>query len=264
MASSYNSPTEYIEHHLKNYSLKFDGGLAINLDTVVNSFLLGMVTFGILWFVANRVTSGVPGRLQAAVELLIEFIDNQVKEIYHGKSSLVTPLAITVFMWVLVMNSVKLIPIDYIATITGALGLSTWRPVPTTDLNTTLALSLSVISLVVIFSVRAKGVGGYIHELFCTPFGGNPILWPFNFAFQLIELVSKPLSLALRLYGNMFAGEVIFLLIGMLGAVGIGGAIVGGLLHAGWAIFHILVVALQAFIFMMLTVVYLSMAEEHH
>jgi F-type H+-transporting ATPase subunit a len=260
---AYNSPTEYIEHHLKNYAVKFDGGLSINLDTVVNSLLLGAITFGILWFVARRVTSGVPGRLQAAVELLVEFIDNQVKEIYHGSSKLVTPLAITVFMWVLVMNSVKLIPIDYIATITH-LVVPVWRPVPTTDLNTTLALSLSVITLVIFFSIRAKGVGGYIHELFCTPFGGNPILWPFNFAFQLIELVSKPLSLALRLYGNMFAGEVIFLLIGMLGAVGIGGAIVAGLLHAGWAIFHILVVALQAFIFMMLTVVYLSMAEEHH
>jgi F-type H+-transporting ATPase subunit a len=126
------------------------------------------------------------------------------------------------------------------------------------------SLSLSVIVLVVVFSIRAKGVGGYIHELFCTPFGANPLLWPFNFAFQLIELISKPLSLALRLYGNMFAGEVIFLLIGMLGAVGVGGVLVAGLLHAGWAIFHILVVALQAFIFMMLTVVYLSMAEEHH
>lgn len=263
MASSYNSPTEYIEHHLKNMSVNIDG-MSIHVDTVVNSFILGLITFGILWLVARRVTSGVPGRLQAAVELLLEFIDNQVKEIYHGSSKLVTPLAITVFMWVLVMNSVKLIPIDYIATITGFMGLATWRPVPTTDLNTTLALSLSVILLVMIFSVRAKGLGGYIHELFCTPFGGNPILWPFNFAFQLIELVSKPLSLALRLYGNMFAGEVIFLLIGMLGAVGIGGAIVAGLLHAGWAIFHILVVALQAFIFMMLTVVYLSMAEEHH
>jgi F-type H+-transporting ATPase subunit a len=166
-------------------------------------------------------------------------------------------------MWVLVMNSIKLLPIDWLASFTH-LFAPYWRPVATTDLNTTAALSLSVIFLVIVFSIRAKGVGGYIHELFCTPFGSNPILWPFNFAFQLIELVSKPLSLALRLYGNMFAGEVIFLLIGMLGFAGIGGAVVGALLHAGWAIFHILVVALQAFIFMMLTVVYLSMAEEHH
>jgi F-type H+-transporting ATPase subunit a len=164
---------------------------------------------------------------------------------------------------VLVMNSVKLLPIDWLAWVTH-LFAPYWRPVPTTDINTTAALSLSVIFLVIVFSIRAKGVGGYIHELFCTPFGSNPLLWPFNFVFQLIELLSKPLSLALRLYGNMFAGEVIFLLIGMLGAVGIGGVLVGGLLQAGWAIFHILVVALQAFIFMMLTVVYLSMAEEHH
>lgn len=260
---AYNSPTEYIEHHLKNFAFKFEGGAVIHVDTVVNSLILGAITFGILFLVSRRVTSGVPGRLQAAVELLLEFIDNQVKEIYHGKSSLVTPLAITVFVWVLVMNSVKLIPIDWLALVTH-LFAPYWRPVPTTDLNTTLALSLSVIMLVIVFSIRAKGIGGYIHELFCTPFGGNPILWPFNFAFQLIELVSKPLSLALRLYGNMFAGEVIFLLIGMLGAVGIGGAIAGGLLHSLWAIFHILVVALQAFIFMMLTIVYLSMAEEHH
>lgn len=261
--ASYNSPTDYISHHLTNLKLTVASGWTINLDTVVNSFVLGAVTFGVLFMVARSMTAGVPGRLQAAIELLIEFVNSQVKEVYHGKSTLVTPIAITVFLWVLVMNSVKLIPIDWLAWVTH-LFAPYWRPVPTTDLNTTLALSLSVILLVIVFSVRAKGVGGYIHELFCTPFGSNPLLWPFNFAFQLIELVSKPLSLALRLYGNMFAGEVIFLLIGLLGAVGVGGVIVGGFLQAGWAIFHILVVALQAFIFMMLTVVYLSMAEEHH
>jgi F-type H+-transporting ATPase subunit a len=260
---AYNSPSEYIEHHLKNYAVTFDSGMTIHLDTVVNSLLLGLITFGILWLVARRMTTGVPGRLQAAIEILVEFVDNQVKDIYHGSRNFVTPIAITVFLWILVMNCVKLLPIDWLA---GATHLFApyWRPVPTTDLNTTAALALSVIALTVMFSIRFKGVGGYIHELFCTPFGSNPLLWPFNFAFQLIELVSKPLSLALRLYGNMFAGEVIFLLIGMLGAVGVGGVIVASLLQAGWAIFHILVVALQAFIFMMLTVVYLSMAKEHH
>ena len=263
MASSYNSPSEYIEHHLKNYAVTFDGGMTVHVDTVVNSLLLGLITFGILWIVARRMTSGVPGRLQAAIELLVEFVDSQVGDIYHGSRSLVTPIAITVFLWILVMNCVKLIPIDWLAGVTH-LFAPYWRPVPTTDLNTTAALALSVIAMTILFSIRFKGVGGYIHELFCTPFGGHPLLWPFNFAFQLIELVSKPLSLALRLYGNMFAGEVIFLLIGMLGAAGIGGVIVGSLLQAGWAIFHILVVALQAFIFMMLTVVYLSMAKEHH
>jgi F-type H+-transporting ATPase subunit a len=263
MASGYNSPSDYIEHHLKNLTVTMDNGWSIHVDTVVNSLVLGFITFGILWLVARKATSGVPGRLQSCIELLVEFIDNQVKDIYHGSRNFVTPLAITVFVWVLVMNSVKLIPIDWLALVTH-LFAPYWRPVPTTDLNTTAALSLSVIFLVIVFSIKAKGVGGYIHELFCTPFGSNPILWPFNFAFQLIELISKPLSLALRLYGNMFAGEVIFLLIGMLGVAGIGGVIVGSLLQAGWAIFHILVVALQAFIFMMLTVVYLSMAKEHH
>jgi F-type H+-transporting ATPase subunit a len=263
MASGYNSPSDYIEHHLKNLTVTFDNGWSIHVDTVVNSLILGFITFGLLWLVSRKATAGVPGRLQACVELLVEFIDNQVKDIYHGSRNFVTPLAITVFMWILVMNSVKLIPIDWLALVTHTFA-PYWRPVPTTDLNTTAALSLSVIFLVIVFSIKAKGVGGYIHELFCTPFGSNPILWPFNFAFQLIELISKPLSLALRLYGNMFAGEVIFLLIGMLGAVGVGGVIAASLLHAGWAIFHILVVALQAFIFMMLTVVYLSMAKEHH
>jgi F-type H+-transporting ATPase subunit a len=260
---SYNSPSEYIEHHLKNMSVTFDNGWMIHVDTVVNSMLLGVLTFGLLWLVARKATTGVPGRLQACVELLVEFIDNQVRDIFTGPRNFITPLAITVFMWILVMNSVKLIPIDWLALVTH-LFAPEWRPVPTTDLNTTAALSLSVILLVIGFSIKAKGIGGYIHELFCTPFGSNPLLWPFNFAFQLIELISKPLSLALRLYGNMFAGEVIFLLIGMLGSIGIGGAIFAGLLQAGWAIFHILVVALQAFIFMMLTVVYLSMAHEHH
>ncbi len=263
MASGYNSPSEYIEHHLKNLNFTFESGWVIHLDTVVNSLLLGLITFGLLWLAARKATTGVPGRGQAFVELLVEFIDNQVKDVFNGPRNFITPLAITVFMWVLVMNSVKLIPIDWLAMVTH-LFAPVWRPVPTTDLNTTAALSLSVIMLVIVFSIKAKGFGGYIHELFCTPFGGNPLLWPFNFAFQLIELISKPLSLALRLYGNMFAGEVIFLLIGMLGSIGIGGAIFAGLLQAGWAIFHILVVALQAFIFMMLTVVYLSMAHEHH
>ncbi len=263
MSAEYASPSEYIEHHLQNMSVTFNGGWSIHIDTVVNSLFLGFITFGLLWLVARKATTGVPGRLQACVELLVEFIDNQVKDIFHGPRTFITPLAITVFVWVLVMNSVKLIPIDWLALLTHHIAPH-WRPVPTTDLNTTAALSLSVIFLVIVFSIKAKGIGGYIHELFCTPFGSNPLLWPFNFAFQLIELVSKPLSLALRLYGNMFAGEVIFLLIGMLGSIGIGGAIFAGLLQAGWAIFHILVVALQAFIFMMLTVVYLSMAHEHH
>jgi F-type H+-transporting ATPase subunit a len=169
-----------------------------------------------------------------------------------------------VFVWILAMNAMKFLPVDYVAKAFEFFGVKYWKPVATADINTTLALSLSVIFLVIVFSFKAKGFKGYMHELFCTPFGGFPLLWPFNFLFQLIELISKPLSLALRLYGNMYAGEIIFLLIALLSIAGWFGVISGGVLHAAWAIFHILVVPLQAFIFMMLTAVYLALAHESH
>ena len=262
----YASPTEYIQHHLTNLTIKVgDGGFwTLHLDTFITSMVLGLIAFGGLYLVSRRVTTGVPGRVQAFVELLYDFVDNQVKDIFHGDRRFVVGLSLTVFVWVLLMNAMDFLPIDWFAGAASLVGIHNWKPVPTSDLNTTLALSLSVIALTMIFSVKAKGFGGYIHELFCTPFGANPLLWPLNFLFQLIELVSKPLSLALRLYGNIYAGEIIFLLIGMLGAIGIGGALIGGFLHAGWAIFHILIVALQAFIFMMLTAVYMAMAHESH
>ena len=265
-AHGYASPTEYIQHHLTNLTVKVgDGGFwTIHLDTFLTSMILGVVAFGGLYFVSRRVTTGVPGRLQAFVELLYDFVDNQVKDIFHGDRRFVVGLSLTVFVWVLLMNAMDFIPIDWFAGAMGLIGIPNWKPVPTSDLNTTLALSLSVIVLTMIFSVKVKGVGGYIHELFCTPFGSNPLLWPLNFLFQLIELISKPLSLGLRLYGNIYAGEIIFLLIGMLGAIGIGGALMGGVLHAAWIIFHILIVPLQAFIFMMLTAVYVAMAHEQH
>ncbi len=267
--SAAQSPTEYIQHHLTNLVHKFQLGgntWEVNTDTVVTSMLLGLFSFGILYFISRKVTAGVPSKAQAFFELVYDFVDGQVKDIFtHGDRKFVVGLAFTIFVWVLMMNAMDFLPIDWFsAAMENIFHVHFWKPVPTSDMNTTLALALSVIGLMIFFSFKAKGFGGYIHELFCTPFGGFPLLWPFNFLFQLIELVSKPLSLALRLYGNMYAGEIIFLLIAMLGGIGIGGALVGGLLHAGWAIFHILIVALQAFIFMMLAAVYLAMAHESH
>jgi F-type H+-transporting ATPase subunit a len=260
--------TEYIQGHLSNMTVNWSGS-TIHLDTVITSWLLGALVFGLLWVVSRAVKKeGVPGKAQAFVEMVYDFVDGQVKDMFHGDRRFITGVCFTVFVWILVMNMVKFIPVDFLGSVTH-LFAPHWKPVATADLNTTLALSLSVILLVMVLSVKAKKFGGYMHELFCTPFHGPNIfavilLIPFNFAFQMIELISKPLSLALRLYGNMYAGEIIFLLISLLSAAGIGGVIFGGLLHAGWAIFHILVVPLQAFIFMMLTAVYLSMAHEAH
>ena len=269
-SSAVLTPTEYIQHHLTNLQGTF-GGNQINLDSVIMGWGLGAIVFGLLFVLSRGVKQdGVPGKAQAFFELLYDFVDGQVKDMFHGNRRWIVAVAFTVFVWILVMNSVKFLPVDAIAWFTEhVLHLHNWKPVPTADLNTTLAISLSVILLVMVESVKAKGLGGYIHELTMTPFhGGNIIakivLFPINFLIQMIELLSKPLSLALRLFGNMYAGEVIFLLISLLAAAGIGGVIGGALLHAGWAIFHILVVPLQAFIFMMLTGVYLAMAHEHH
>jgi F-type H+-transporting ATPase subunit a len=271
MAGENQTPTEYIQHHLTNLTKSFGEGSfwTLHVDTFVTSMVLGLIGFGFLWLISRKATAGVPGRLQAFVEILYEFVDNQVKDVFHGDRRFITGLSVTIFVWVILMNAMDFLPIDWFAWLIHAVGLPHWKPVPTSDMNTTLALALSVIGMVIFFSFKVKHFGGYMNELFCTPFSANSIAWkivlaPANFLFQLIELVSKPLSLALRLYGNMYAGEIIFLLIGMLGAIGIGGAIVGGVLHAGWAIFHILIVVLQAFIFMMLAAVYLAMAHEGH
>ncbi len=270
MASSgTQTPTEYIQHHLTNLTGNV-GGSQVNIDSVLMGWALGAIVFGILFMLSRGVKQdGVPGKGQAFFELLYDFVDTQVKDMFHGNRRWIVAVAFTVFVWILVMNSVKFLPVDFVGWITHGLGLKAWKPVPTADLNTTLAIALSVILLMMVESVKAKGIGGYINELLNAPFHAHNIFFkillvPINFAFQLIELLSKPLSLALRLFGNMYAGEVIFLLISLLAAAGIGGVIVGSLLHAGWAIFHILVVPLQAFIFMMLTAVYLAMAHEAH
>ena len=268
MATGHLTPSEYIGHHLSfNQKVVGEGGFwVLHVDTLVMSALLGIVVFGLLWWVVRGATSGVPTKRQAFVELLVEFIDNQVKSIFHGnRHAFIAPLALTVFVWVLVMNAMDFLPIDIMANFVYAnLGLHAWRSVPTSDINATFALALAVWFLMIFFSIKVKGLGGWIHELFCSPFGSNPLVWPANFAFNLIEYISKPLSHSLRLFGNMYAGEIIFLLLGMWAATGLAGTVFGALLGAGWAIFHILIVCLQAFIFMMLTVVYISMAHESH
>jgi F-type H+-transporting ATPase subunit a len=211
-------------------------------------------------------TSGVPNKRQAFVELLFDFIDEQVKGVFHhgDRNRFVAPLALTVFVWVVLMNAMDFLPADLVALATHNVSEHGFRYVPTADVNTTFALALSVWVLMIGFAISAKGLGGFIHELFCAPFGSNPLLWPANFLFNCVEYLSKPLSHSLRLFGNMYAGEILFLLLWMWAATGLVGTIFGSLLGLGWAIFHILIVLLQAYIFMMLTVVYLSMAHEHH
>jgi F-type H+-transporting ATPase subunit a len=267
MAAGELTPTSYITHHLSFFQQPVGPGdfWVLHVDTVVTSLILGVLAFGFLWWVVRGATSGIPGKRQAFVELAIEFVDDQVKGIFHGdRHSFVAPAALTVFVWVLLMNAMDFLPVDIMAKILGAIGLHEWRMVPTADVNTTFALALAVWFLMIFYSVKVKGLGGWIHELFCSPFGSNPLLWPANFLLNVIEYVSKPLSHSLRLYGNMYAGEIIFLLLGLWAATGLAGTIFGAILGAGWAIFHILIVVLQAFIFMMLTVVYMAMAHESH
>ena len=266
MAASYASPSEYIQHHLTFLTKPVgDGGFwMINVDTVVTSLILGFIGLGFLWLVTRRATSGVPSKTQAFVELAVGFVNDQVKSIYHGQSLWVAPIALTVFFWVVLMNAMDFLPVDIMAMIYGWFGIHNWRSVPTADVNTTFALALSVFALMIIYGIKSKGVGGWTKELFVAPFGNHFLLWPFNFLFQMVEFISKPLSHSLRLYGNIYAGEIIFLLLGMWAASGLVGTVFSGVLNLGWAIFHILIVLLQAYIFMMLTIVYLAMGEEHH
>jgi len=267
MAAPELSPTTYISHHLANRTISFGDApfWTLHLDTLVTSIVLGVIAFGFLWWVVRGATAGVPGKRQAFVELAVNFVDDQVKGIFHGDRSFVAPLALTVFVWVILMNAMDFLPVDI-----TALGYEhvfrqhTWRQVPTADVNTTFALALTVWLLMIFYSVKVKGLGGWLHELFAAPFGGNPLLWIPNLLFNLVEYLSKPLSHSLRLYGNMYAGELIFLLLWMWAATSLAGTLFGSLLGLGWAIFHILIVALQAYIFMMLTIVYLSMAHESH
>ena len=263
------TPTSYIGHHLTFLAKPVggsEGGFwVLHVDTFVTSLILGALCFGFLWLVTRKATAGVPSRTQAFVELSIDFINDQVKGIYQGPSKLVAPIALTTFVLVLFMNAMDFLPIDIMAWIyEHVFHLENWRSVPTADVNTTFALALSVFALMIFYSIKVKGLGGWIHELFCAPFGSNPLLWPANLLFNMVEYVSKPLSHSLRLFGNMYAGEIIFMLLGMWAATGLVGVVAGAVLHLGWSIFHILIVVLQAYIFMMLTIVYVAMAHEHH
>lgn len=249
------SAGEYIHHHLTNYTVGH-GFWAVHMDTLVTSFVLGLFMFGTMWLVARRVTAGVPGRLQAAVEIVLEMVQTQVHDTFHGESKLVGPLALTIFVWVFAINAMDLLPVDLAPMVASLFGIEHWKVVPTTDPNHTFAMSLTVFFLMLFGNFSSKGVGGFAKEALTVPFG--PAMAPANLIFRIVEDIAKPISLSLRLFGNMYAGEMVFILIGLLPVY------LQWLLGAPWAIFHILVITLQAFIFMILTVIYMSMAYESH
>ena len=270
---------EYIIHHLQHAQNGVQKGIVdfsvINLDSIFFSVLLGLVGSFLLWRAAKAATSGVPGRFQAAVEILVEIVADQAKGIVHSESSrkLVAPLALTVFVWIFLMNAMDLLPVDLLPviwqTITGD-HHARLRSVPTADLSMTMGLSLGVLITCLIYNVKMKGAGGWAHELVAAPFGDKVYLYPINLAMQLIEFVAKTVSHGMRLFGNMYAGELIFMLIALMGgawslsATGIGLAIGHIIAGSVWAIFHILIITLQAFVFMMLTLVYIGQAHDAH
>jgi len=268
-AEAPRNASEYIGHHLTNLRVG-EGFWALHIDTILMGWVTGLLGLGAFYLVARGATSGVPGRVQGFIELLVEFVDDTVKGVFPGDRKFLAPLALTIFVWVFMMNAMDLLPIDWVATLVGATGLPYWKVVPTTDLNTTFAMSLTIFFLTIFFSIKAKGAGGFVHELFTAPFGNNPLLWIPNLALNIIEYVAKPVSLAMRLFGNMYAGELIFMLLGVMGtlaALSFGGMLAGaaaGILYWAWGVFHILIILLQAFIFMILSCVYIAMAHEHH
>ncbi len=271
---------EYIGHHLVHLQNHKQVGIVdfsvFNIDTIFWAITLGVVGLFAMWRVAKNVHSGVPGRMQAAVEILLEMVDSQAKGIVKNAESrkVVGPLALTVFVWIFLMNSMDFLPVDLFHSLFAVTGLDhsihNFRVVPTADLSATLGMSCGVLLVCLFYNVKIKGFGGWVHELFSAPFGDKWFLYPINFLMQLIEFAAKTVSHGLRLFGNMYAGELLFMLIALMGAVGFGSAtgiflFIGHVLAGtGWAIFHILIVALQAFIFMMLTLVYVGQAHDHH
>ena len=272
---------EYILHHLTFWQNHAPRNVAdfsvVNFDSVLFAVLLGVLGCFVLWRAAKRATSGVPGRFQAAVEMLVEMVDTQAKGIVHNAESrkFISPLALTVFVWIILMNTMDLLPVDLLPAIwQGVQGSheAKLRVVPTADLSVTMGLSISVLLICLYYNIKIKGAGGWVHELFTAPFGNHWALYPFNFAMQMIEFVAKTVSHGMRLFGNMYAGELIFLLIAMMGgawgALGIGGSVGLAVGHVvagfAWAVFHILIIVLQAFVFMMLALVYLGQAHDKH
>ncbi len=272
------SSSAYIQHHLhslsfglKSMSLGNEGFWTVNLGTVFFSIFLGSIFLTAFYMAARKATSGVPGKLQNFVEVMYEFADGQVKDCFKGDRTFIAPLALTIFIWVFLMNFMDILPVDLLPAMAHQMGLPYLRAVPTADLNLTLGLSMSVFLLIIFYSLKVKGVSGFTKELTMQPFNHVAAI-PINFILEGVGLIAKPISLALRLFGNLYAGELIFILLALLSLnstwpVSIGGGVLSFaqiLLALGWSIFHILVITLQAFIFMVLTIVYLSLAHESH
>jgi F-type H+-transporting ATPase subunit a len=255
MSSEFLNSTDYINHHLTHWTIG-EGFWALNVDTLIFSWLMGLIFLVSFYLIAKRATAGVPSGWQNFAELMLEFASKQVSDTYHGKNPLIAPLALTIFIWVFLMNAMDLLPVDLLPLLGSYIGIHHLRVVPTADPNVTLGMSISVFLLIIWFNFAAKGFKGVIVDFTCKPFG----IWllPLNLFLKLIEELAKPISLGLRLFGNLYAGELIFILIALLpwwAQWPWGG---------GWAIFHILIITIQAFVFMMLTIVYLSLAEESH
>lgn len=292
MAGGSQTTTEYIQHHLTNLTygqlpagtVRYDGTVltentwtmahggqeaaamgfnAIHVDSLLWSFGLGLIFCLIFRSVAKAASSDVPGRFQNFIEIIVDFVDNNVKDMFHGRNPLIAPLALTIFVWVFFMNLMDLIPVDLVPWLLSLVGVGYQKIVPSTDPNITLGMALGVFILMLYYSIKIKGIGGFTKELTMHPFNHWAFI-PVNLFMELVGLLAKPFSLGLRLFGNMYAGEMIFILIAVMYSAGLLFGLFGGFLQIGWAIFHILVITLQAFIFMVLTVVYLSMAHEDH
>lgn len=286
MAGDTLTSSEYIKHHLTNLTFgqhsdgswglahsaaeaKEMGFWAMNVDTMFWSILLGCLFLYFGKKVADRVSAGVPDGLQNFAEWLVEFVDDSVRGSFSGRNPLVAPLALTIFVWIFLQNLMDLVPVDVIPYLAGAIGIHFMKIVPSTDPNATFGMAIGVFILTLYYSIKIKGVGGFVGELTLQPFSSdNPIVKllfiPINFVLEFVSLIAKPISLALRLFGNMYAGEMIFILIAIMYNAGLVLGLFGGVLQLGWAIFHILIITLQAFIFMVLTIVYLDMAHNEH
>lgn len=295
---------EYIQHHLQNWTYgklplgyeRYDGTVvqesvwtsalssqeakdmgfnAVHVDTLGWSIFLGALFLFVFYFTAKRATAGVPKGLQSFVEVVVSFVDSTVKDMFHFKNSMVAPMGLTIFCWVFLMNLMDLIPVDWLPMLAAKIAGDPnfyFKVVPTTDPNATLGLAIGVFILLIFFSIKSKGLLGFIKELTCHPFAPPtkgfsillaPVLILINFTLEFVSLLAKPISLGLRLFGNMYAGEMIFILIALMFGAGFFLGLFGGVLQLSWAIFHILIITLQAFVFMVLTIVYMSMAHDN-